>query len=95
MARPLPPPWRKDALPPDMVALRQALEQLPMPQRDKLLGLCDRLGHHLRLQNKLVAIAQDAVDQLQLDVKYLIFDVETTRRERDELQQLLEELEDE
>ena len=34
---------------------------------------------------RLLRIAQEAVDQLQLDVKYLQFDLEATRRERDEL----------
>ena len=56
-----------------------------------------RLLHRLpqRLQGRLVKVAQDAVDQLQLDVKYLLFDVEATRRERDELRELLEEIEEE
>jgi len=32
------------------------------------------------------------VDQLQLDVKYLHFDLDATRRERDEMQCRIEEL---
>lgn len=94
MAQPLPVEWRKDSLPQEMTDLRTGLEQLAAPSRDRLLRLCDRLGHHYRLQSKLVNLAQETVDQLQLDVKYLLFDLETTRRERDELHELLEELED-
>ena len=87
--------WRKDHCPQDLPDLHNHLDQLPMHWREKLLPLCERVGHFSRLQAKLVHIAQDAVDQLQLDVKYLIYDLETTRRERDELKDILDSLEDE
>jgi hypothetical protein len=86
--------WRKDHIPQDLADLHDHLGGLPMPWRDKLLPLCERVGHFARLQAKLVQIAQDAVDQLQLDVKYLMYDLETTRRERDELKEILETLEE-
>lgn len=95
MAKPLSLDWRKDNVPQDLIDLRTYLEKLPLNQRETLLPLCERVAHFTRLQSRLVRIAQDAVDQLQLDVKYLLFDVEATRRERDELRELLEELEDE
>ena len=57
---------------------------------NQLIPLCDRAGHFARLQSRLVRIAQDAVDQLQLDIKYLLFDLEATRRERDELREHLQ-----
>lgn len=94
MAQPLTTEWRKDQVPQELTALRDHLDALPLHWREKLLPLCDRVGHFTRLQNKLVRIAQDAVDQLQLDLKYLTFDLEATRRERDELKEILEELED-
>jgi hypothetical protein len=94
MARPLPTEWRKDEVPQELVELRSHLDRLPYHLREKVLPLCDKLGHFARLQGRLVKIAQDAVDQLQLDVKYLLFDLEATRRERDELQAHLEEIED-
>ena len=93
MAKPLPLDWRKDPqLPHDLVDLRNHLDQLPLSLRDQLIPLCDRAGHFARLQSRLVRIAQDAVDQLQLDVKYLLFDLEATRRERDELRGHLESM---
>jgi hypothetical protein len=94
MAKPLSTEWRKDQVPAELNELRAHLDKLPLQWREKLLPLCERVGHFTRLQNKLVRIAQDAVDQLQLDVKYLLFDVEATRRERDELREILEELEE-
>ena len=91
MAKPLPLDWRKDQqLSHELIDLRNHLDQLPLAVREQLVPLCDRAGHFARLQSRLVRIAQDAVDQLQLDVKYLLFDLEATRRERDELRDYLQ-----
>ncbi len=95
MAESLKLEWRKDQVPAELVELRGFLDRLPQPFRDKLVPLCERVGHHTRLQGKLVRIAQDAVDALHLDVKYLLFDLEATRRERDELRHILDEIEEE
>jgi hypothetical protein len=93
MSKPLATDFRKDDMPPELVELRSHLDRLPSHLRDKVMPLCDKLGHFSRLQGRLVRIAQDAVDQLQLDIKYLLFDLEATRRERDELQAHLEAIE--
>lgn len=90
MASPLKTEWRKDQVPQELVELRNHLDQLPHYLQQKLVPLCERVGHFARLQSKLVKIAQDAVDQLQLDVKYLLFDLEATRRERDDLRRQVE-----
>jgi hypothetical protein len=91
MAQPLRVDWKKEQLPQDLLDLASRLELLPRNLRENLTPLCDRVCHYTRLQNRLVKIAQDAVDQLQLDIKYLLFDVEVTRSERDALRQELEE----
>jgi hypothetical protein len=85
MARQVNTDWRKESIPAEVEELRGFLNQLPLPWREKMLPLCDRAGQYIRLQNKLLRMAQETVEQLQLDVKYLTFDVEATRRERDEL----------
>jgi hypothetical protein len=91
MAHPLRVDWKKEQLPQELAELSSRLDLLPRNLRESLVPLCDRVCHFTRLQSRLVKIAQDAVDQLQLDVKYLLFDVEVTRRERDALRQELEE----
>ena len=91
MADPLKLEWRKDQVPQELIDLRTLVDGLPRPLREKLLPLCERVGHFARLQGRLVKIAQDAVDQLQLDIKYLLFDLEATRRERDSFKNELEE----
>jgi len=91
MAAPLSVDWKKEQLPQELVELSSRLELLPRTLRESLAPLCDRVCHFTRLQSRLVRIAQDAVDQLQLDIKYLLFDLEVTRREREALRQELEE----
>ena len=44
-------------------------------------------------RRRILSLVQEALSQLRLDVKYLMFDLEATRRERDELKSRLEELE--
>jgi hypothetical protein len=85
MSRQVTTDWRRESVPPELEELRVYLNQLPLPWREKMLPLNERVGQYIRLQNKLLRMAQDTVEQLQLDVKYLVFDVEATRRERDEL----------
>jgi len=85
MSQPHTQQWRKDQIPSELIELRKEVEQLPLHLRQRLLPLCERLYHYSRLHSRLLRIAQEAVDQLQLDAKYLQFDLEATRRERDEL----------
>lgn len=86
MSKPHSQEWRKDQIPTELIDLRKEVEQLPLHLRQKMLPMCERLYHYSRLHSRLLRIAQEAVDQLQLDVKYMQFDLEATRRERDELQ---------
>jgi hypothetical protein len=89
MSKPHSQEWRKDQIPSELIDLRKEIEQLPLHLRQKMLPMCERLYHYSRLHSRLLRIAQEAVDQLQLDVKYMQFDLEATRRERDELQREL------
>ncbi len=86
------PNEKKDEVPPEVQELCKQVELLPRPSRDKLAPLCDKLAYFVQLQGRLIRIAQDAIDQLHLDNRYLLFDVEATRRERDALKQELENL---
>ena len=85
MGQPHSTKWRQDQVPTEMQDLAKQIEQLPFHLRQRLLPLCERMMHYTRLHSRLLRIAQDAVDQLQLDGKYLQFDLEATRRERDQL----------
>ena len=93
MKKPLSPSAAREPMPREMLELCNQVGRLDPAHREELGPLCERVGHLLLLQNRLLRIAQDAVDQLQLDTKYLSFDLEVTRRERDEFRKELENLE--
>ncbi|HOM18906.1 MAG TPA: hypothetical protein PLQ00_16360, partial [Thermoguttaceae bacterium] len=44
-----------------------------------------------RRRRRILNMVQEALAQLRLDMKYLIFDLEATRRERDSYRQQLED----
>ena len=54
-------------------------------------GIDVHLGRRLRRRRRILGLVQDALSQLRLDMKYLMFDLEATRRERDELRRKIEE----
>ncbi len=43
-------------------------------------------------RRRLLALVQEALAELRLDIKYLMFDLDATRKERDELRAQLDEL---
>lgn len=63
---------------------------LPQPQQDKIINLArtSRKSHE-QLQKKLANL-QQSLDYLRLGIKYLIFDLEATRRENADLRKRLE-----
>lgn len=87
MTAPMPFDPRDDQPLKDFVDLHQQIAGLPVHLRRKLLPLCEQVGQFIHLQNKLIRIAQDAVDDLLLEGKYLQFDLEATRREKEQLQE--------
>ena len=55
----------------------------------------DRVKQSTLRRRRILSLVQDALSQLRLDMKYLMFDLEATRRERDEFRDLLEQIEEE
>ena len=79
---------------PEYVELRDRIAELPHYLRQKLMPACERVGQVMHLQGKLIRIAQDAVDDLQLETRYLKFDLEATRHEKALLQELRDDMEE-
>jgi hypothetical protein len=44
-----------------------------------------------RRRRRILNLVQDALGQLRLDMKYLMFDLEATRRERDDYRRKFEQ----
>ncbi len=79
-----------DELPADLVELIRAVEQLPGESRDRLNPVLHRVVESTRRRRRIMNLVQDALSQLRLDMKYLLFDLEATRRERDDYKRRLE-----
>ena len=82
----------KEEIPADLLELTQAIESLPIEQRIRLLPSLRRVTESSVRRRRILTLVQEALGQLRLDMKYLVFDLEATRRERDEFQQQLIDL---
>lgn len=70
-------------LPRDLVELSLAIQGLPAEHRAKIEPVLTRVTASTRRRRRILALVQEALAQLRLDMKYLMFDLEATRRERD------------
>lgn len=64
---------------------------LPEPDRSKLTLLADEARQRHQELKKTVGGLQESIDFLRLSIKYLLFDLEATRRENQYLRKMLEE----
>ncbi len=78
-------------LPAEVQELASALAQLPSLYRQELEPIVERVIQGAHRRRQILTLVQEALAQLRLDMKYLIFDLEATRRERDTYRKLLED----
>ena len=83
-----------DQVPADLQRLSAALQSVPHEYAVKLAPLLDAVVESTKRRRRILTLVQEALGQLRLDMKYLMFDLEATRRERDEYRLKLEEHED-
>ena len=72
--------------------LIEQLQALPVEHRERLEKLCEHDGSHRSMIEESVAKLQDSLDYLRLSVKYMVFDLEATRRENVYLRKLVEQI---
>lgn len=82
-------------IPPELQELAGAIERLPPPYKEALRPILERVMDATRRRRQILSLVQDALAELRLDMKYLLFDLEATRRERDEYRRQLEQWRDE
>jgi hypothetical protein len=82
-------PVMEDA-PREILDLAEAIATLPLEYRLRVEPLVNRVLDNAKRRRRILSLVQDALGQLRLDMKYLTFDLEATRRERDEFRQKLE-----
>jgi hypothetical protein len=80
-----------DELPQEILELARALKALPAEHRQAIDPLFTQVMECARRRRRILSMVQDALSQLRLDMKYLLFDLEATRRERDDYRRQLEE----
>jgi hypothetical protein len=81
----------QDQIPADLIRLADSIHSLPEPYAAQLAPLVDAVMESTKRRRRILTLVQDALSQLRLDMKYLMFDLEATRRERDEYRLKLEE----
>jgi hypothetical protein len=74
-----------------LAELMGEISTLPLSERNKLEKLADETRQRHERLKKTVSSLQESLDYLRLSIKYLVFDLEATRRENGYLRKMLEE----
>lgn len=80
-----------EELPQDLVELTMVIDSMPPEWKQRISPLLVRVTESTRRRRRILNLVQDALSQLRLDMKYLLFDLEATRRERDDYRRQLEQ----
>lgn len=76
-------------LPREILELLAAIDTLPEEHRHTLEPVVQRVVESNWRRRQILTTIQESISQLRLDMKYLMFDLEATRRERDSLRERL------
>jgi len=79
-----------EEIPAEIADLAAAIAELPHEYSQKVTAALQRVVESTKRRRRILSLVQDALSQLRLDMKYLVFDLEATRRERDEFRRQLE-----
>ena len=79
-----------EPLPKELQDLERQITALPEEHQGHLSQVYQEVANSTHRRRRLLAMAYEALSQLRLDVKYLAFDLEATRREKWHLEQQLE-----
>lgn len=82
-----------EELPADLQRLVSAVYALPEEHSSDVVAALERVVESTKRRRRILNLVQDALSQLRLDMKYLMFDLEATRRERDDYLAKLEQQE--
>ncbi len=82
-------PDAEDEMPQELLDLGREVSAVTGPRREELLVAYERVVEAIRRRRRILSLVQEALSQLRLDIKYLMFDLEATRSERDALRERL------
>jgi len=72
-------------------SLMGELSSLPPMERQKITKIADQTRASQQRLNQSLSSVQESLDYLRLSIKYLVFDLEATRRENGYLRKMLEQ----
>lgn len=79
-----------EELPQELIELGRLISQLPEAQFTALERQYAQVTECFRRRRRILNLVQESLSQLRLDVKYLMFDLDVTRKERDEFRAALD-----
>jgi hypothetical protein len=82
---------KAEELPQEITDLMKVVGELPAEIREIIEPSLSRVVDSSKRRRRILHLVQDALSQLRLDMKYLMFDLEATRRERDDYRRQVEE----
>ena len=74
-----------------LAELMREISTLPKAERDKLTAMASKTQQRHERLKKSMGNLQESLDYLRLSIKYLVFDLEATRRENSYLRRVIEE----
>src|SRR5579871_5677012 len=84
------PEGTAEELPRELIELGTRISRLPAASQRELELIYNEVVESVRRRRRILALVQEALAQLRLDIKYLMFDLEVTREERDALRERLD-----
>lgn len=81
----------ENGVPDELAELGQLITATSGPQRQALDAAFQKVAEAVRRRHRILVLVQEALSQLRLDIKYLMFDLDVTRKERNELREQLED----
>jgi regulator of replication initiation timing len=74
-----------------LAELVKEIGDLPVEERSRIEALAAQTKERQEKLTKTVTSLQASIDYLRLSIKYLLFDLEATRRENNQLRKMLED----
>jgi hypothetical protein len=83
-----------DEIPAEISELISITNELPSEWRKRIEPALEKVVESTKRRRRILTLVQEALSQLRVDMKYLVFDLEATRREREEYRRQLEDSEE-
>lgn len=75
----------------NLSSLMSEISALPPVEREKIAKIADKTRESQQRVNQSLSSVQESLDYLRLSIKYLVFDLEATRRENGYLRKMLQQ----